>query len=86
MANQGLYGNSGWYGYGSRDLYDHQRGQMSQVGGMSHTRTATGLDHHDEMLRRHHQQRRDEIEQKHSKKAVEKQFQTEDEDIYYLLS
>ena len=75
MANQGYSGSSGWYS-----------DRMSQVDGMSHTRTAGALDHHDEMLRRHHQQRRDEIEQEHNKKAVKKRFQTEDEDIYYLLS
>ena len=77
MADQKYSGNSGWY-----------NDRMSQVGGMNHTRTASGIDHHEVAMHRHMQEQiHNEAITRVAEKELQKQEKKEqEEDIYYLLT
>jgi hypothetical protein len=80
MADQRSSGNSGWYS-GGRNPYDHQ---LSQVGMMSQTRTASGIDYHETIIR---QAAEDQAQNQSKQRELQKvEVKQEEEDIYYLLT
>lgn len=78
----------------SGNAYSYHYNQMNQVGGMSHTRTASGMDYHEKALHEHAKYQLAVRDQAYNARLTERleeamqkqEEQEQEEDIYYLLT